>query len=378
MTRTEFTRNVWMALASVGAAIVIYFIVRTPARVPASERDLSVAPAMARVLAPRELEIEAGSALEKHVDKHTVVAEKVSMPLITVTGSVAARSHAGPGNPQDRWQFQSPDVSSAYADWRRFQNDVDYTGKQLEKTRELGKAQIARFTEVHERLKKLVEETGTESQKDLAAAKADRLQAEIQTRKDEYDAESAYNTALRNRAQAARSLVQAGIDPGSLDQEEVVAIIVAQVPEVQMRGVKEGQSCVARFYGIPDISFPGKITRIVSTLSTDRRTLRVLFKLADPDEKLRPGMFADVGIGTDTRDATLVPAFGTVHVGDKDYVLVRAKAGPWRVQEVDLGEQKGPLVEARSGVSVGEEVIGRGALLLKPFLIQALEKQGKP
>jgi hypothetical protein len=374
MGRIEIMRNVWMALASVAAAVVIYFIVRKPAPLPPSERDLSVAPALAKVLGPKELEIAAGSALEKHVDKHTVVAQKVSMPLLTVTGSVAAHSHPGPGNPQDRWQFQSPDVSNAYADWRRFQNDVDYTAKQLEKTRELGKAQIARFTDVRDRLKKLVEETGTETVKDLAAARADLLQAEIQTRKDEYDAESAYNTALRNRAQATRSLVQAGIDPTTLDQEEVVAIIVAQVPEVQMRGVKDQQSCIARFYGLPDNTFPGKITRIVSTLSTDRRTLRVLFELKDPDEKLRPGMFADVGIGTDSREAALVPAQGTVHVGEKDYILARAKAGPWRVQEVDLGEQKGPLIEARSGVAVGEEVIGRGALLLKPFLIQALEK----
>jgi hypothetical protein len=367
-------RNSWMALASVAAAIVIYFIVRPPTRVPAAERDLSVAADMARVVGPKELEISPGSALERHVDTHTVVAEKVSMPLLTVTGSVAAHSHKGPGNPQDRWQFQSPDVSSAYADWRRFQNDVDYAGKQLEKTRELGKAQITRYTDVYQRLKKLVEETGTEAQKDLSAAHADLIQAEIQTRKDEFDAESTLNTALRNRAQATRSLVQAGIDPGSLDQDDAVAIIVAQVPEVQMRGVKEGQSCIARFYGLPDATFPGKITRIVPTLSTDRRTLRVLFQLGDADERLRPGMFADVGIGTDSREATLVPAQGTVHVGDRDYVLARAKAGPWRIQEVDLGEQKGPLIEARSGVTIGEEVIGRGAILLKPFVIQALEK----
>lgn len=374
MTHTEVMRNVWMVAASVAAAVVIYFIVRPTPRVPPSERDESVSAPMARVVGSKELEIAPGSALEKHVDKFTVVAEKVSMPLLTVTGSVAAHSHKGPGEPQDRWQFQSPDVSSAYADWRRFRNDVDYTGKQLEKTRELGKAQIARFTEVRDRLKKLVEETGTEAQKDLSAAKADLIQAEIQARKDEYDAESALQTALRNRAQAVRALVQAGIDPESLEQDTVVAVIVAQVPEVQMKGVKEGQSCIARFYGIPDVSFPGKITRIVATLSTDRRTLRVLFQLEDAEERLKPGMFADIGIGTDAREATLVPAQGTVHVGEKDFVLAREKPGPWRVQEVDLGEQKGPLIEARSGVKVGEEVLGRGALLLKPYLIQSLEK----
>ena len=374
MTRTEVMRNSWMGLATLGVIIVIYFIVRPPARVPPTERDLSVAPEMARVLGPQELEVVAGSALERHLEKQFVKLEKVSIPLLTVTASVAAHSHKGPGKAVDRWQFQSADVSSAYADWRRFQNDVEYSGKQLEKTRELGKAQITRYTEVYERLKKLVEETGTEAKKDLSAAHADLIQAEIQTHKDEFDAESTQNAAFRNQAQAIRALAQAGIEPSALDQEDPVAIVVAQVPEVQMRGVKEGQSCAARFYGLPDASFPGKITRIVSILSTDRRTLRVLFQLDDPDEKLKPGMFADLGIGTDARDAVLVPVDGTVHVGRRDYVLARAKAGPWRVQDVDLGEHQGPLIEARRGIAVGEEVIGRGAILLKPFIIQALEK----
>jgi hypothetical protein len=364
-----------MGLASLGVVVVIYFIVRPPARVPQSERDLSVAPPMARVVAPKELEVAAGSALERHVERQTVKSERISMPLFTVTASVAAHSHPGPGKPEDRWQFQAADVSSAYADWRRFQNDVDYATKQLEKTRELGKAQIARFTEVRDRLKKLVEETGTEAKKDLSAAQADLIQAEIQTRKDEFDAESTLNTALRNRAQAARALVQAGIEPASLDQEGSIAIIVAQVPELQTRGVKVGQSCLARFYGLPDDRFPGKITGIVPTLSTDRRTLRVLLQLDDPDAKLRPGMFADVGIGTDSREAVLIPADAALHVGLKDYVLARAKEGPWRVQEVELGENQGSQIEARSGIAVGEEVIGRGAILLKPFVIQALEEK---
>jgi cobalt-zinc-cadmium efflux system membrane fusion protein len=374
MTRIELSRNLWMSVSSVGVAVLVYVIARPPARVPAKERDLSVAPAVARVVGPRQVEVDAGSAFERTIPKHAVRTEKVTIPLLSVTASVAAHSRRGFEKPQDRWQFQSADVSGAYADWRRAQNDVEYGTKQLGKTRELGKAQIARFTDIFERLKKLVEETGTEAVKDLRASQADLLQAQIQTQKDEFDAESAVNTALRNRAAAERALVQAGIDPASLDNETDVAIVVAQVPEVQMRGVIEGQSCTARFYGIPDQSFPGHITRIVSTLSSDRRTLRVLFDLDDPDHKLKPGMFADVGIGTDSRDAVLVPPEAVVHVGRKDYVLTRRASGPWDVQEVDVGESHGDRVEVRGGLKEGGEVLGRGAILLKPYMVQALGK----
>ena len=90
-----------------------------------------------------------------------------------------------------------------------------------------------------------------------------------------------------------------------------------------MSRVKLGQGCDARFFGLPEQLFPGKVRAIAPVLSKERRSLRVLFAISDPHDQLRPGMFADIGLGTDARIALLVPPEAIVHVGRSDYVLLR-------------------------------------------------------
>jgi hypothetical protein len=360
-----------VALATIGTLVVVYIVVRPPAHVSPEQRDLSKNPEVAEVVGPRLITVVPGSALEQKLDIRHVRTQTVRFPILTVTGSIAARFVGGSGKPEDRWQFQSADVSSAFADWLRGQNDVEYSGKQLEKTRELAAAQVAHFREVYERMLKLVE-TGTEAKKDLAAAKADLVQGELQAKKNIFDAESALNVALRNRAAAERQLLQAGVDPSLLTSKPDDVIVVAEVPEVKVLFVKTDEPCEARFYGIPDTVFPARVARIAPTLSIERRTLRVLFDLQDPSGRLKPGMFADIGLGTEPREALLVPVDAVLHAGNTDFVFSRGDKGPWHVTDVEVGEPRGPDVEIRTGLAAGAEIIGSGAILLKPFLLQAI------
>jgi hypothetical protein len=371
MTRSELSRQLWMALSTIAIAFVVYLVIRPSSHVPQSPLDLSTSQEVAKVVGPSLVAVTPGSALERKIQVRSVESRKVNFPLLAVTASVAA--HTVKGKSHDRWQFQGAEISAAYADFQRAQNDAEFAEKQLAKTQELARTLVSRYTNVYERLKKLVE-TGTESGKDLITAQADLAQSEIQTQKDTYDAQSALNTALRNRAAAQRTLVQGGLDPAALETEKDVAIVVAHVPEAKIGFVREGQACEARFYALPDSPFPGRVTRILSTLSPERRTLRVLFELEDPENRLRPGMFADVGLGTDPRETLLAPSEAVLHVGRGDYVFARSQPGPWSILQVELGEPHDGLIEIRRGLTVGQEVIGPGAILLKPLLVSALEK----
>jgi cobalt-zinc-cadmium efflux system membrane fusion protein len=362
-----------MAVAAVAGLVVIVFIITPPSHTTPGPRDISESPEVAKLVGPKLVTITPGSALEQKLQREVVKSQSVKFPQLTVTAAVAAHFGATAEHPQDRWQFQSPEVSSAYADWRKGQNDVEFAGKQLAKTRELGAAEVTRFTEIYERMKKLVD-TGTETPKDLAIAKADLVKQQLQSQKDVFDAESTLNIALRARAAAERVLAQAGLDPSALETTAEVAIVVAQVPEAKMTRVHEGEPCEARFYALPDTTFSGRVARIAPTLSPERRTLRVLFELPDRSNRLKPGLFADVGLGTEAREALLVPADALVHVGRLDFVFARSGEKPWRVQDVELGEEHGNQVEVVRGVVAGEEVIAAGAILLKPLVVQALDQ----
>jgi hypothetical protein len=55
-----------------------------------------------------------------------------------------------------------------------------------------------------------------------------------------------------------------------------------------------------------------------------------------------------------------------------DYVLVRKGDSDWRVTAVQIGELRESGVEVHGGLEDGDQVIGRGAILLKPVIVESL------
>ena len=104
-------------------------------------------------------------------------------------------------------------------------------------------------------------------------------------------------------------------------------IVVAEVPERLMDRVKLGMTCEVRFYALPNRVFTGKVSGISPVISKDKRVLNVQFVVKDPQNAIRPGMFAQIGLGTDKRQSLLMPADGVLHVEDKDYALVGRRTG---------------------------------------------------
>ena len=221
--------------------------------------------------------------------------------MLKVTGSIVARLPLGDGQAEGRWDFNVAELATAYADWLKARADVPFSRQQLTSIRQLSKAKIDAGTEVVDRLEKLVK-AGTDPEKDLVAARADLLQTKIQGQKDDHEAETNLRTAERSLATLERQLYQTGVDPPLLlKNTESKAIVVAKVPEAKVGLVEAGQACVARFFAFPDVLFAGRVGSLAPTLSKESRTLRVFFEVSDPRGRLKPGMFAEIGLGTDPR-----------------------------------------------------------------------------
>lgn len=327
---------------------------------------------------PLLIAVESSSPLERKLEITTVRNVRVHTPLLTVTGAVMAKLRSGPGSAEDRWQFSTVELSGIFADWEHAETAVEFTTKQLTKTRELTAAQLASQARAVDRLRKLVA-TGTEAVRDLTAAEASLLQLQLTGQKNIFEAESALTQATHSHADLRRRLLQAGVDPALLEKaKEGSAMVMADVPEVRLGLVALGQSCDARFYGLPGKSFKGTVRSLAPALSTERRTLRVFFELDDRESLLRPGMYAEIGLGTDPRQAVLVPADGVLHIGGADYVLTGAGEGLWRVTEVQVGERAGESIEILGGLTGGEPMVGVGAILLKPLVVQSLLEAKSP
>lgn len=361
-----------MALSSIATLAVVVMLLWPPPERQASAKPTTQSAPAAFGLSPEgDILIPAGSPLEEKMDIVPVQPDEVSFPVLRVTGSVVARLVDGTKAPEDRWQFSTAELSSTYADWLKSHTEIENAENQLVKIRELDKSNVAYRTAAVERWRKLVE-TGTEAPKDLMKEESELAQAKSQGQKDVYAAETAVKLAKKNQASLERQFQQAGIDPAVFDKpEENTTLIVANVPEQKMTLVKEGQACGAQLYGYPGKTFDGHVERISATVSQDRRAMRVLFHITDEDDLLKPGMFAEIGLGTDARPALLVPAEAMLHVGSEDYLLVQAAPGRWHITSCVTGEAHGTKVEITSGLSAGQKIIGRGAILLKPLVVQA-------
>jgi len=322
-----------------------------------------------------KIAIQPDSPLHRKLQVTTVKPSNVTVPLLTVTGTVVAslRQTRGTGK---HWQFNSLELLTTYTDWQKAMVDIAFAGKQLEAIRQLADNRVRSQGALVTRLQKLVQ-AGTDTERDLAAARSELLQAQIQGRKDTHEADTALRLARRTEATLVRQLQQAGLDPDLLRLPAPdIDVVVADVPESLGSRARLGQRCEARFFGVSDKLFSGNV-RAISPVLSSKRSLCVLFAIDDPEDLLRPGMFADIGLGTDARAALLVTAAGVVHVGRTDYMLVQ-DGRAWRVTPVQVGELHGTTVEILDGLRASDRVVGQGAILLKPLVMEALQRQSSP
>ncbi|MBI2824391.1 MAG: efflux RND transporter periplasmic adaptor subunit [Planctomycetia bacterium] len=376
--KTRTWRTIWMAVGVLALVWILVYVARpaihaaAPARAPA---PTTLPPEPVQLVSSGLIRVDPTASFRKQLQTVAVEEERVSFPLMNVSGYVIARVRAGQEPIEDRWQFSAGDLSTAYADWLRVQNEVDFADRQLSKVRELAEAETSFLQLNLDRLKPGLD-SGSIPEKDYRQAKADLVKSQLESEKNVFSAESTLRAARRSKTALERHLSQAGIEPIVFTRAvENMVLVVANVPETKVALVREEQPCEARFYGYPDRVFPGHVEALNPLLTEDRRTLRVLFDLNDPEQILRPGMFAEVGLGTEERTALLVPGTALLHVGQSDYVLVQVSDSDWRITQVKVAGSHDGEYEVASGLASGDRVISHGAILLKPMVTQSVSEQ---
>ena len=358
---------------TVSVLAYLLFAPHSPGAETAASSTTVASRPIVEIVGQQLLRVQPGSPFDDKLQIETVRSEQLTDPLLKVTGRVAASLRLSDTSGKRSWQFEAAEMLNAYADWEKAQADITFAETQLVQVTELANARVTAQSSVVERLKKLVE-VGTDSFKDLAADETNLLQYRITGKKEIHEAESFLRIARTAGAVTARQLQQGGLEPDLLRTSTGdVDIVMADVPEGRSTQAKIGQACICHFYGFPQQDFFGKLTSIAPVMSRERRSLRVLVVIDDPGDLLRPGMFAEIGLGTDPRDAMLMPADGVLHVARTDYVLAAEGENTWRVTAVQVGELHNGNVEILDGLKTGMQVLGKGAILLKPLVIGSLQ-----
>lgn len=138
----------------------------------------------------------------------------------------------------------------------------------------------------------------------------------------------------------------------------------AEVPEMDMPRLKEGQPATVVLNDGDTQHFQGKIRLVGATVDPQTRIGMVYVALPE-DPALKPGMFVHGEIRTGEADVLQVPAQAIVYKDFKPAVFIVDGTDHAKLRMVETGARMNGQVEIVSGLSAGERVALAGAGYLK-------------
>ena len=164
----------------------------------------------------------------------------------------------------------------------------------------------------------------------------------------------------------ARRLMDPGASVGqNAPVVEVVDIsrvrMIANVVEKDLKQLQTGDTTRVEVDAFPGETFTGRIARVSPILDPQTRTAPIEVEIPNPSFRLKPGMYARVGVTLRTlEDALVVPATALVDLGGRRGVFQPlSDAAVFRA--VQVGSEQGELVEILGGLTEGAEVITTGS-----------------
>ncbi|MEK6407343.1 MAG: efflux RND transporter periplasmic adaptor subunit [Acidobacteriota bacterium] len=156
--------------------------------------------------------------------------------------------------------------------------------------------------------------------------------------------------------------------------------VIANVPEGQVNALRVGTPAEIRSAAMGPNVIAGRVTYIDTTLNEETRTGRVRVEIANPGERLKVGMFVEVGFQTGTTGAgsaagkeLVIPDEAVQRIGDRSVVFVpkENESGHFEVRDVQLGGTVDGYRMVLSGIAVGERLVTKGSFALKTQLMKS-------
>lgn len=141
--------------------------------------------------------------------------------------------------------------------------------------------------------------------------------------------------------------------------------VYADVYEYELPWVKVGDEVEMTLASVPGKTFKGALAYIYPYAEAKTRTTKVRLVFDNHEMLLRPDMFSEVSIQSDTMDsAIVVPAESIIRSGDRAQVFVVRAPGKFEPRIVQLGIESSGQVAILKGVSAGEEVVTSAQFLI--------------
>ncbi|MEI6858858.1 MAG: efflux RND transporter periplasmic adaptor subunit [Shewanella sp.] len=196
---------------------------------------------------------------------------------------------------------------------------------------------------------------------DIANAELEQAQSALADRK----ILAPFNGRLGLRQISVGSLLTPGTVITTLDDISVIKLDFS-VPERFLRSLAIGKDIEASAVAFPDELLIGKVISIDSRINPTTRAVTVRAELPNPDGYLMPGMLMKVTLIQQSRQALILPESAIIPIQDQHFVYLVNDDSIIVRQQVTLGLRKRGWVEVIEGVKLGEQVVIRGILKVRP------------
>lgn len=195
----------------------------------------------------------------------------------------------------------------------------------------------------------------------------DQLKAQLDAANSQYS-NILENTVLKSPINGV--VTARNYDPGDMTgAQPVLSVgqltpdlkIMINVSENDMSAIKAGMPVTITFDAFPGETFSGKVNRIYPTIDATTRTFETEVRLANPQERIKPGMFGRVTIDMGAQQHVVVPDRAIVRQsgsGNKYVYVLNGNHVSFR--KVELGQRMGTDYELLDGIADGDTVVITG------------------
>ena len=195
----------------------------------------------------------------------------------------------------------------------------------------------------------------------------DQLKAQLDAARSQYN-NMMDNTVLRSPISGV--VTARNYDPGDMTgtqpvltvgQLTPVVKVIINISENDLTKVAAGMPVDIAFDAFPGETFQGKVYRVYPTIDPASRTFAVEVRITNPGERIRPGVFARVGINFGSLDNVVVPDRAVVkQTGSGNKYVYVLKGNTVSFRQVHLGQRLDTAYELLDGISDGDTVVITG------------------
>jgi membrane fusion protein (multidrug efflux system) len=220
----------------------------------------------------------------------------------------------------------------------------------------------------HERAIDLLQRgAGTTKARDEALARLRADEAALQLAKAHLDKmviAAPFEGVVGLRKVSVGDFVNVGQDMVNLEQIDPLKADF-RVAEVYLGAVRPGQRIELGVDAFPGETFAGEVYAIDPLIDESGRSVVLRARLPNPDDRLRPGLFARVTLVLNERnDAIQVPEQALVPQGQDQFVF-RVVDGKAALTRVEVGIRREGMVEITEGLGPEDEVVTAGQLKVR-------------